>query len=265
MAISRRALAMALVMATIPAVLAAGEGLTPKPGEQIETSVAIETTDATPKNVDIPLLLYTPEDYQAGSDAVPLVIFLHGLGESGAGGDELKRVAKHGPPKQVVEGKDFPFVLVSPQCPQPGSFGQVGGAWRPEVLLPLVDQIEEELNIDADRIYLTGLSMGGFGSWRVVAAAPDRFAAVVPICGGGDGSSIPSEIAATPIWAFHGEADNVVPVAGSRTMVDAVNKAGGNARLTIYPEVGHDSWTQTYDNPMFYDWLLGLKRGGTND
>ena len=265
MAISRRALAMALVMATIPAVLAAGEGLTPKPGEQIETSVAIETTDATPKKVDVPLLLYTPKDYKPDSDAVPLVIFLHGLGESGAGGDELKRVAKHGPPKQVVEGKHFPFVLVSPQCPKPGSFGQVGGAWRPEVLLPLVDQIEEELNIDADRIYLTGLSMGGFGSWRVVAAAPNRFAAVVPICGGGDGSSIPSEIAGTPIWAFHGEADNVVPVAGSRTMVDAVNKAGGNARLTIYPEVGHDSWTQTYDNPMFYDWLLGLKRGGANE
>jgi predicted peptidase len=265
MAISRRALAMALVMATIPAVLAVGDGLQPEPGEQIETTVAIETTDATPKQVDVPLLLYTPKDYKPDSDSYPLVIFLHGRGESGPGGQELKRVTKHGPPKQVADGKALPFVLVSPQCPAPTGFGQVGGAWRPEVLLPLVDQIEEELNIDADRIYLTGLSMGGFGSWRVVAAAPERFAAVVPICGGGNPSSIPSEIKGTPIWAFHGDKDNVVPLAGTVSMVDAVNKAGGSARLTVYPGVGHDSWTQTYDNPMFYDWLLALKRGGANE
>jgi predicted peptidase len=218
-----------------------------------------------PKQVDVPLLLYTPEDYEAESKAFPLVIFLHGLGESGAGGDELKRVAVHGPPKQAAAGREFPFVLVSPQCPQPNGVGQVAAAWRPELLLPLVDKIEEDLNIDANRIYLTGLSMGGFGSWRVVAAAPERFAAVVPVCGGGDPSSISSEVKGTSIWAFHGDKDNLVPVAGSRTMVDAVSKAGGRARLTIYPGVGHDSWTQTYDNPMFYDWLLGLRRGGVSE
>lgn len=244
---------------------ATAEPLTPQPGKQIATSITVTTTDAEPEQVDVPLLLYAPEDYAADGDAWPLVLFLHGRGECGSGGEELERVAIHGPAKQAAAGAAHPFVLLAPQCPVPDDRARVRGAWRAEVLLPLLDQVEQQLNIDRSRVYVTGLSMGGYGTWRLAATAPQRFAAAVPICGGGDPASVSANIQGLPIWAFHGAQDNVVPLSASEEMVDAVREAGGNVRLTVYPEANHDSWTQTYDNPMFYDWLLGERRAPSGE
>jgi predicted peptidase len=108
-------------------------------------------------------------------------------------------------------------------------------------------------------MYVTGLSMGGFGTWTILAKYPNLFAAAVPICGGGDPATAES-IKHIPIWAFHGAKDNVVPLERSRQMVDAIERVGGNAKLTVYPEAGHNSWSETYDNPEVYQWLLEHRR-----
>ena len=196
-------------------------------------------------------LLYLPQDYgkEAGK-AWPLVLFLHGSGERGT---DLEVVKKHGPPKLVAQGKEFPFILVSPQCP-PEQW------WDPYVLGGLLDEVQNKYHVDPDRVYCTGLSMGGFGTWDLARAYPGRFAAVVPVCGGGD-PMFARSLAHTPVWAFHGEDDPVVPIHRTEEMVDAVKKTGNpEVKFTHYPKVGHDSWVKAYDDPELYEWLLSHKR-----
>ena len=123
----------------------------------------------------------------------------------------------------------------------------------------LLDEIIEKYKVDQDRIYLTGLSMGGFGTWALAAHAPNRFAAIVPICGGGDPSRT-KRIARIPAWVFHGGKDPTVPLEMSQKMVEALKKNGGDPKFTIFPDAGHDSWTQAYDTPELYEWLLQQKR-----
>ena len=195
-------------------------------------------------------LLALPKDYTQ-QKSWPLVLFLHGAGERG---DELKLVKKHGPPKLIDNGKAFPFIVVSPQCPK-------DVWWEPIELTALLDEIIKNNNIDEDRIYLTGLSMGGFGTWRLAAHSPDRFAAIAPICGGGE-PYWTRRFPHLPTWAFHGAKDRVVPLERSQEMIDAVKKNGGLPKLTVYPEAGHDSWKETYNNPQLYEWLLAQKRDG---
>ncbi|MCB1062151.1 MAG: prolyl oligopeptidase family serine peptidase [Verrucomicrobiae bacterium] len=197
-------------------------------------------------------LLYLPKGYAADADKEwPLVVFLHGAGERG---DNLDQVKQHGPPKRVEAGEEFPFILVSPQCPKEGW-------WPSEPVHGLITHLEKTLKIDADRIYLTGLSMGGYGTWALASDQPDRFAAIVPICGGGT-PYLMRRLSKVPVWAFHGGKDSVVPLEESQRLVDALKKAGNTqTRFTIYPEAGHDSWTEAYDNPELYEWLLAQKRG----
>ncbi|HOK66613.1 MAG TPA: prolyl oligopeptidase family serine peptidase [Anaerohalosphaeraceae bacterium] len=195
-------------------------------------------------------LLYLPPDYEQ-KDSWPLLVFLHGAGERGS---DLNRVKAHGPAKLVEQGRDFPFVIVSPQCPE--------GQWWPILgreVLALIDEMLERYKIDPDRVYLTGLSMGGYGTWAIASAWPERFAAIVPICGGGRPFTA-ANLEKVPVWAFHGAKDPVVPLSESQQMVEAVNRAGGKAKLTVYPDAEHDSWTQTYDNPELYQWLLSHRR-----
>ena len=177
---------------------------------------------------------------------------MHGAGERG---DDIEVVKKHGPPKLVDAGEDIQAIIVSPQCPT--------GEWwnnKVEALAALLDEIEASYRVDPDRIYVTGLSMGGFGSWALATEQPDRFAAIVPICGGAVLLSA-FQLTKLPIWAFHGEADSVVPVEESRRMVEALQRFGSTqAKLTIYPGVNHDSWTQTYENPEVWEWMLSQKR-----
>jgi predicted peptidase len=200
--------------------------------------------------VHLNYLLYEPKNYDAKPNW-PLVLFLHGAGERGS---DLNLVKKHGPPKLVEQGKDFPFVLVSPQCP-------AERWWESVSLSVLLDEIVEKEKIDKDRIYITGLSMGGFGTWSLAAYSPERFAAIVPICGGGEPFTV-HLLSQLPVWAFHGGKDPIVPIARSEAMINGLKAAGGNVKFTIYPNASHDCWTETYDNPAVYDWLLKQKRPG---
>lgn len=198
--------------------------------------------------LEMEYLLALPKDYDKDTTkAWPLMVFLHGAGERGS---DINKVKVHGPAKLVEQGKEMPFIVVSPQCPE--------GQWwsnRGETVMALVDEIAEKYRVDPKRVYLTGLSMGGFGTWSIASTYPNRFAAIVPICGGGQ-PYLAGNLKSIPVWAFHGGKDPVVPVAESERMVEAVKKSGGNAKLTIYPEAQHDSWTETYNNPELYDWLL---------
>ncbi len=193
-------------------------------------------------------LLYLPAGYGTSRQKWPLVLFLHGAGESGT---DLARVKTHGPPKLVEQGREFPFILVSPQCSTRG--------WNPDTLNALLDDLIRTYRVDPDRVYVTGLSMGGYGTWALAAAHPEKFAAIAPICGGGNPRDA-GKIAKLPIWVFHGAKDPTVPLQRSEVMVQAVKAAGGNVKFTIYPEAGHDSWTESYNNPEFYTWLLAQKR-----
>ena len=201
-------------------------------------------------HVSLDYLVYLPTDYEK-KDSWPLLLFLHGAGERG---DDLELVKKHGPPKLIEQGKPFPFVVVSPQCPMDGWWST-----KPLELVALLDEIVAKYKIDQDRIYLSGLSMGGFGTWMLAAYAPDRFAAIVPVCGGGE-RLMARRLTHLPVWAFHGAKDQVVPLGRSEEMVDALKKLHGDVKLTVYPEAGHDSWTATYENPEVYEWLLQQKR-----
>jgi predicted peptidase len=193
-------------------------------------------------------LLSLPAGYGKSRKSWPVVLFLHGSGESG---NDLNKVKVHGPPKLVESNGPFPFILVSPQSP--------GRGWNPDVLNGLLDTVIKQYHGDKDRVYLTGLSMGGYGTWALAAAHPEKFAAIAPICGGGNPSDA-SKLAKLPIWVFHGGKDTTVPLRRSEEMVEALKAAGGSPKFTIYPEAGHDSWTATYDNPDFYKWLLAQKR-----
>jgi len=199
--------------------------------------------------------LYLPPDYDPqSSKRWPLILFLHGFGERGDSLDDLERVKLHGIPHVLDSGKDLPFIVVSPQCSR-----QSWWTLETEVLKALLDSIMAQYAVNPAQVYLTGLSMGGFGSWTLGIAYPELFAAIAPVCGGGVSSEV-SALKQVPVWAFHGALDDVVLVSHSQEMVDALQKAGGDVRLTIYRDLKHDSWTVTYDNPEFYDWFLSHEK-----
>lgn len=202
----------------------------------------------TQVKVQMGYLLYLPKDYDK-QEKWPLVMFLHGAGERG---DNLDLVKVHGPPKLAAAGKDFPFILVSPQCPK-------DMWWEPIELVALLDDLGSKYKVDADRVSVTGLSMGGFGAWRLAAYAPQRLAAIAPVCGGGE-PYWARQFAHLPVWAFHGAKDNVVPQERSTAMVEALKKEKATPKFTVYPDAGHDFWTETYNNPELYAWLLAQKR-----
>jgi predicted peptidase len=191
-------------------------------------------------------LLYLPKDYQDSDKPFPLVLFLHGIGERGT---DIEKVKTHGLPKLIDEGKEFPFIVLSPQCPD-------NVFWNTNVLSALIDEIESHYRVDKSRIYVTGLSMGGNGTWSLALAEPNRFAAIAPVCGW----SHPVEfckLAHMPIWIFHGAKDNVVPLNFSEQIVQQSKACGGaNVKFTIYPEANHDAWTETYNNEELYKWFL---------
>ncbi|TVR99811.1 MAG: phospholipase [Rhodospirillales bacterium] len=219
-----------------------------EPGRQVEARLTL------PGSTDrISFLLFLPAGYRPAPDpGWPLMIFLHGAGERGS---DLSLVARHGPPRIAATRPDFPFVLASPQCP-------ADAGWEAGRVLSLIDHLVAGLNVDPDRIVLTGLSLGGYGVWAVAAARPDGFAALLPVCGRGDPAIAPA-LRHLPAWLFHGEDDDVVPISGSRVMAEALRAAGASVRFTVFPGVGHDSWTETYATPEVYDWLLGQRRPDT--
>jgi poly(3-hydroxybutyrate) depolymerase len=209
----------------------------PKPLSETETQM-------------VDYLLFLPNDYETDTgQTFPLLLFLHGAGERG---NEIEKVKTHGPPKLLSDpanAKDCPFIVVSPQCPENMS-------WSPLQLGLLLDKLEETYAIDKNRIYVTGLSMGGFGTWGLLYQFPERFAAAVPICGGFDPGAA-KRFVDIPLWVFHGAKDSIVRVAMSTDVVEAIHAAGGkHVQLTVFPDLEHDSWTITYNNPALYRWLL---------
>lgn len=193
--------------------------------------------------------LYLPEGYHAGSaEQWPLVIFLHGSGERG---NDLDKVKVHGPPKLAGQ-QAFPFMLVSPQCPD-------GERWNVYMLNKLLDALLAEYRVDPDRVYLTGLSMGGQGTWQWALSNPERFAAIAPICGRSVSGPV-WRLRHLPIWVFHGAKDTVVPLEESEKMIRELEQSGSVPLVTIYPEAGHDSWTEAYNNPDLYTWMLQQRR-----
>ena len=198
-------------------------------------------------------LLFLPESYaQSTNEEFPLILFLHGAGERGSDLDSVKR---HGIPKIVETNPDFPFIAVSPQCPK-------DSWWTSELhtINGLIEEVVEKYQVDTSRIYLTGLSMGGFGTWSLASMYPERFAAIAPVCGGGEVRQILRSLVEIPIWTFHGQKDDVIPFSRSEEIVTALKKHGSSIKFTIYPEAGHDSWTKTYDNPELYKWFLKHSR-----
>ena len=230
---SANAVLTALALAfSFPATAQAADGQTPQP------AIAVD---------NYPYQLFLPRGYNADSKVNwPLLIFLHGSGERG---DDVAKVKVHGPPKIADRSPDFPFVTVSPLL----------GAdqdWDVAKLDRLLDHVTKTLRIDPTRIYLTGLSRGGHASWRWAAAEPHRFAAVAPVAGRGE-TATACALKDTPIWAFHGDRDDVVVPEGSFDMARAIRACGGRlSRLTIYPDLGHNSWDPAYDDPALYLWLL---------
>lgn len=204
-------------------------------------------------------LLFLPQDY--GQDRVkrwPMVLFLHGAGERG---DDVWKVAAHGPPKCVKDHPDFPFIVVSPQCPE-------NQLWSNDVLLGLLDEITRRYAVDKKGIYVTGLSMRGYGTWDLGLSYPEKFAAIAPVCGGGelvpvivaDGEKAQA-LKTHGVWAFHGGKHTVVPLEESQRMVDLLKRHGAqDAKLTVYPEAGHDARTETYATPELYRWPLQHER-----
>ncbi len=195
-------------------------------------------------------LLFLPAGFQAhGTTRYPLLIFLHGSGEAG---DDLEKVKVHGPPNFVSSRPDFPFIVASPQSPNVHDFD-------PVALNLMLDQLLSRLPIDKDRVYLTGLSVGGMWSYGWASRNPERFAAIAPVCGNWDTEDA-CKLKNIPVWAFHGARDDAVPIASDEAMVAAINACGGNAKLSVYPDIGHDVWDTAYAEPRLYDWLLQQHR-----
>ncbi len=223
------------------------------PCKLILAQTQVERVQKNASEKPLRYLLYVPK--QEAPKPLPLVLFLHGGGE---GGQNIEKVKKHGPPKLVAEGKVFPFILLSPQNPSDTQF------WDDQELIRLLDEMQSEFPVDQSRVYLTGLSRGAYGAWRLAIQNPDRFAAVIPICGGGPLPYI-HRLKSVPIWAFHGAKDNVIPISESRRLVESLRASRGTVKFTVYPDAKHDSWTQTYNNPKVYDWLLSQQRPPSGD
>jgi len=202
---------------------------------------------------NLPYQLFTPE-IKPGEN-YPLVLFLHGAGERG---DNNKAQLKHGA-REFIKSENqakHPCFVIAPQCPKEQW-------WSGENLdnaLTIVKKYAKDPRIDTKRLYITGLSMGGFGTWSALAKEPKLFAAAIPICGGGDPASV-KRFKHVPIRAFHGDADKVVTPDKSQSMIDALKAARAkDATLTIYPGVAHNSWTQTYANPEVINWLFSQSK-----
>ncbi|OUL63145.1 prolyl oligopeptidase family serine peptidase [Flavobacterium sp. AJR] len=188
--------------------------------------------------------LHIPADIK---EKKPLLIFLHGSGEKGT---DIEKVKIHGPFKYLKDHKLDAYVL-APQCPE-------GEEWDAEVLYRLILKIQKENNIDSDRIYVTGLSLGGWGTWNLAFARPDMFAAIVPISGFVDLIQLEQtcKIAKIPTRIFHGLMDDVVNIDYAITIYKELKKCNSNVELTIFDDAGHDSWSRVYDNQEIYDWMF---------
>ncbi|HZZ42553.1 MAG TPA: dienelactone hydrolase family protein [Tepidisphaeraceae bacterium] len=233
---------MKKLLLLIPTLLLGCSHPLPTPGTLTPQSL----TTTTPHHVSYQYLLYLPPNYNP-HQSYPLVLFLHGVGERGT---DVSKVAAWGPPKLIAAGQQFNFILAAPQCPD-------HQWWHIDDLEVLLSSLLHDYpNIDHSRLYLTGLSMGGCATYDWILRDPHTFAAAAPICGSSNPTQVHYTSPLTPIWAFHGEADPVIPPDGSRLMVAAYLHDHAEAKLTLYPHLGHNAWTPAYNTPELYTWLL---------
>jgi len=196
--------------------------------------------------------LYYPEEYETQPQKkFPILLFLHGGGESG---DSLVAIKRNGPPKMIIEGKKFPFLILAPQNPYQKKW------WNTRAVNQLLDSIVSTNRIDQSRIYLTGLSRGGGAAWEMAVQYPNKFAALAVVCG-----MTPVPYASwinkkLPIWVFHGEEDKSIPISESETMVDRLKGMGYEVKFTRYPGVGHNSWIQAYQTDALYEWFMNQQK-----
>lgn len=223
-------------------------------GTAQDTKTGFVTKDFTdPDGSKVPYVVFVPHGYD-GTKEYPVILFLHGAGETkGRGGEPVK--VGIGPAIKKQE-KTFEFITVIPQS-QKGGWGAATAEGKRA--LAILDEVTKSYKTDAKRVYLTGLSMGGFGTWSLAAAHPDRWAAIAPICGGGNVKDA-AKIKDIPTWVFHGDKDTAVKVEQSQKMVEALKAAGGSPKYTEYPGVGHNSWDAAYGEKEFFPWLAMQKR-----
>ena len=192
-------------------------------------------------------LEYTPKN---NTKKKPLLIYIHGAGSRG---DNLSQIAHVGPIKEIETGRSIDAVVVAPQCHSETWFDLFS------VLEEFIEEYKNSEEIDNTRVYITGVSMGAYAVWQLCISHPDWFAAALPICGGGMYWNA-SRLKSLPIWAFHGALDDVVFPEESIKMVAAINRCGGNAKLTIFPKDYHNSWDSAYGIDELWDWLFKQKR-----
>ncbi|MCW3463272.1 dienelactone hydrolase family protein [Chitinophaga nivalis] len=216
---------------------------TPVPGVFTPQTVGITAKKMDAKGGNISdYLVYIPDTYnQQPNYKWPVVIFLHGISEMGKDVNILRKVGL----VRVVSGK--PFVMIAPVCGK--------NWWNVNSLETLYQDVIKKYNVDTRRVYLTGLSMGGFGTWDWASEKPERFAGIIPICGGGK-TELMSRLKKMPIWVFHSKDDSTVKVTSSRVLVKALQELGSTVQYTEYPSGGHDAWTRTYANEAVFTWLL---------
>lgn len=191
-------------------------------------------------------LLYLPKQYKADNEAYPLVIYLHGGGQKG---NDLNKLKTYGLPQLVDQGREFNFIIASPQCPD-DKFWSTDN-WFDS----LYAELTTKYRVDQKRIYLTGISMGGYGTWQTAIAYPDKFAAIVPLCGGCDDSTQVCLIRQVPVWTFHGTADDLIPIIETERLVNRLNQCDGKVKFTRLPSEGHGI-QYLYENNAIYDWML---------
>jgi predicted peptidase len=195
-------------------------------------------------------LLYLPKDYSRHQRKYPLLIYLHGGSQRG---NDLEKLKTYGPPAQVAQGRDFPFIIASPQCPE-------GKYWSTQDWFDsLYTQLVKAYRIDTRRIYVTGISMGGYGAWQVAVDYPHAFAAVVPLCGGLNDPGQVCRINRVPVWTFHGTADDVIPFSETEKLVSGLEQCNGKVTFTRLENEGH-SIQYLYEREDLYHWMLKHKR-----
>lgn len=228
---------------------------------------AQQTAKVTPTNIGY--LEYLPEGYSGNSNKYPIVISLHGIGEKGTistNANDIKtsvaKVANAGLPRYVKYGQQYPFILISPQLKS--NMGQ----WNADYIMKVLDYVKTYLRVDPNRVYLTGLSLGGGGVWSVISKSPDVFAAILPVCSGYNVTSAAQTIADKniPVWGFHGDADATVNEAVTINMINAINKYKPNplAKVTIFGGMGHNIWDKVYKETTALTWLLSFKKGSVS-
>jgi len=239
------AVAIALLIACCPAINRAADK---------DARGFLDRVHKDPDGEEAKYVVFVPHDYD-GSKPYPCILFLHGLGESGNDGKKQATVGI-GPAIKAQE-KTFPFITIFPQSQERSWHSETDDGQR---AIRILDEVQKEFKVDPKRVYLTGLSMGGGGTWSLATRYPEKWAAIAPVCGVGGYRKQAPKIKDIPCWCFHGDADKGVPIALSRTMIKAIETAGGKPKFTEYPGVGHNCWDKAYGTPELYEWMLKQQR-----